>query len=90
MSDVTTTLAERGKRYGDFREHARISQAIQAAMADSPNWSTLDPVKREGLIIIAHKIARALNGDPDYKDNWHDIAGYAKLVEDRCSDPSAP
>ena len=25
------------------------------------------------------------NGDPNYADSWHDIAGYAKLVEDRIS-----
>lgn len=33
--------------------------------------------------MIQHKIARILNGDPDYVDNWVDIAGYAKLVADR-------
>ena len=31
--------------------------------------------------MIQHKIARVLNGDPNYPDNWHDIAGYARLVE---------
>jgi hypothetical protein len=31
--------------------------------------------------MIQHKIARILNGDPTYTDNWHDIAGYATLVE---------
>ena len=31
--------------------------------------------------MIASKIARIVNGDPDYADNWHDIAGYARLVE---------
>lgn len=30
--------------------------------------------------MIAHKIARILNGDPDYDDSWVDIAGYATLV----------
>lgn len=31
--------------------------------------------------MIAHKIARILNGDPNYADNWHDIAGYATLID---------
>jgi len=31
--------------------------------------------------MIAHKIGRILNGDPDYQDSWHDIIGYARLVE---------
>jgi hypothetical protein len=30
--------------------------------------------------MIQHKIGRILNGDPDYVDNWDDIAGYSQLV----------
>ncbi|WP_257617167.1 hypothetical protein [Campylobacter pinnipediorum] len=30
--------------------------------------------------MIAHKIARILAGNPNYKDHWDDIAGYATLV----------
>jgi hypothetical protein len=33
--------------------------------------------------MIMHKVARILNGDPNYADNWIDIAGYATLVADR-------
>jgi hypothetical protein len=35
--------------------------------------------------MIQHKVARILNGEPDYSDNWHDIAGYATLVDDLLS-----
>jgi hypothetical protein len=81
-ADITTTLQDRGKRYGSFIEHARISQAIKKAMADSPNWATLSPDKREALEMLAHKAARILNSDPEYHDSWHDIVGYSKLVAD--------
>jgi len=37
----------------------------------------------EALDMIAHKIGRIVNGDPDYEDSWRDIAGYATLVADR-------
>jgi hypothetical protein len=80
---IEQTLAERGNRYGEFAEHARITQAIKQAMADSPNWATLPPDMRETLEMIAHKAGRILNGDPDYHDSWHDIIGYTKLVADR-------
>lgn len=83
MSDIADTLAERGSRYGSFREHARITQAIKAACADSPNWTRLAPDQREVVEMIAHKLGRILNGDPDFHDSWHDIVGYAKLVADR-------
>lgn len=80
---IDATLAERGSRYGSFPAHARITQAIKAAMADTPNWPTLAADQREALEMTAHKIGRILNGDPDYHDSWHDIIGYVKLVADR-------
>lgn len=82
-TDVTEVLKERGKRYGKFTEHARITQNIKRAMADSPNWATLPDDTRETLEMVAHKIGRVLGGDPEYADNFVDIAGYAKLVADR-------
>jgi len=33
--------------------------------------------------MVVHKIARILNGDPNYDDSWVDISGYTKLVADR-------
>jgi len=36
--------------------------------------------------MICHKISRIVNGDPNYKDSWHDIIGYAKLIEDKLED----
>lgn len=90
---VETTLAERGARYGDFSDHARIAQQLQDVMRQSGangdtmavgrGWYALSDVQKQALTVIADKIARILSGDPDYGDNWHDIQGYAKLVEDR-------
>tara|TARA_R110002074_G_scaffold262994_2_gene435130 strand:- start:15619 stop:15897 length:279 start_codon:yes stop_codon:yes gene_type:complete len=80
--DIQTTLADRGSRYGSFPEHARITQNIKRAMTDSPNWSTIRADQKEALEMVAHKIGRILNGDPDYHDSWHDMVGYSKLVAD--------
>ena len=79
---IDATLLERGRRYGEFPEHARITQNIKRAMADSPNWPALADDKKETLEMIAHKLGRILNGDPNYHDSWHDIIGYAKLIAD--------
>lgn len=81
---VEATLVERGLRYGDFADHAVISQSLQDAMRETSGWAALSADKKQALTTIADKIARILNGDPEYRDNWHDIGGYAKLVEDRC------
>jgi hypothetical protein len=84
MQTLSDTLAERALRYGDFTTHAAISQGLLRVMMQESGWRRLRDVHKEALTIIAHKIARILNGDPEYTDSWHDIAGYAKLVEDRC------
>lgn len=85
MADIESTLAERGQRYGDFTDHARICQNIKGVMMFDPasKWGKLSNVQKQALEVIADKVARILSGDPDYADNWHDIQGYAKLVEDR-------
>ena len=80
---IEHTLAERGTRYGEFTGVARIAQAIKAAMADSPNWSSLAPDQREALEMVANKLGRILNGDADHHDGWLDMVGYLKLVADR-------
>jgi hypothetical protein len=82
-ADIDSTLAQRESTYGNFAEHARITQAIKKAMRDSPNWERLDNDMKESLEMNAHKIGRILNGDPMYHDSWHDIEGYTKLVADR-------
>jgi hypothetical protein len=83
--DIQSTLEARGERYGKFAGHAGISQGLKAIMHHSPGWGRLAPDQAEALEMVVHKIARILNGDPDYVDSWHDISGYAKLVEDRLS-----
>lgn len=78
--EVDKTLEERGNRYGKYAEHAQITQDIKRSMQKG-NWEALRDFQRECLEMIAHKIGRILNGDPNYIDSWHDIAGYARLVE---------
>lgn len=98
---IENTLAERGNRYGDFTDHARLCQDLKdvmttfAVVQNTPNsvavhfpWGDLPATHKQALEVIADKIARILSGDPNYADNWHDIQGYAKLVEDRLPQPA--
>ena len=80
---LETILEQRAGRYGEFKEHATITQAIKNCMKNSKNWGTLSADKMESLEMISHKIGRILNGDPEYADSWIDIAGYAKLISDK-------
>ena len=82
-NSIDDTLAERGERYGKFEDHARLSQSIKRAMYGGRQWQRLADDQREALEMVAHKVARILNGDPNYHDSWHDIIGYIRLVEER-------
>ncbi len=82
--EIVATLTERGHRYGKFSGHAQVTQGIKRIMAEHAraNDKTFTDSQWEALEMIAHKIGRIVNGDPDYADSWIDIAGYAKLVAD--------
>lgn len=79
---IDTLLAERGKRYGNFADHASVTQKIKAALQAGCSWRHLTSAQREALEMVAHKLGRIVNGDPDYKDSWTDIIGYTRLVEE--------
>jgi hypothetical protein len=87
MADLSDTLAERSARYGTFFDQAMIASNLVTVMrgtdAIRTQWDGLAPDMQQALVTIADKIARILNGDPTYLDNWHDIQGYARLVEKR-------
>lgn len=84
MEQVKDILSQRGSRYGEFRDNARVSQVLKDVVAfelqylekDIPSWAD------EALDNIFQKIARIIVGDPLYDDNWADIAGYASLARD--------
>ena len=81
MADIETTLNQRQQTHGYFPNVAMTSQSIKAAMSAYDGWDVLNETQREALTVIAQKIARILNGNPNEPDHWHDIAGYATLVE---------
>lgn len=78
--DIESTLNERGSRYGAFDMHAAITQNLKQVMKETPNWRKLSYSQKESLEMVAHKVGRILNGDPDYLDSWIDIEGYIHLV----------
>jgi len=84
-------LEQRGSRYGRFRDNAEISQALKVTIHEHPqsNFAMLAADQQEALDQFACKISRLLVGDPDYVDNWDDIAGYAKLVAERLREEQA-
>ncbi len=84
---IEETLNERQERYGDFIDYATIATNLKNPMrSEHTNYSNLSDDKKEALEMIMGKIARILSGDPEYRDSWHDIAGYATLIDDSLAD----
>jgi len=81
-ADVDVILNERATTYGSFEDVAGCAQEIKNAIRMCNN-SELDDDQIEALDMIASKIARIVNGNPNHIDSWIDIAGYATLVADR-------
>lgn len=78
--NVEETIKDRDSKYGSFVDYCAISSNLKANMKFAKNGK-IHPLHREALDMIFCKIARILNGDPNLVDNWHDVAGYATLVE---------
>ena len=80
--EIDAILNQRASTYGSFKDVATVAQEMKALIRMCNN-SELDDDQQEALDMIASKIGRILNGDPNYVDSWMDIAGYAQLVADR-------
>ena len=78
-NEIEKTLAEREIHHGPFNEHATIELQLRQLMRDYGH--RLSSIQEVGLGMIMHKIARILNKGNNHSDTWHDIAGYATLVE---------
>lgn len=91
LQHLAGVIAERDARYGTFQTYAAaVSQLERATLPILLTRSTPLPThKEEALKMILRKIARILSGDPDYRDSWDDIAGYALLGAEpkRTADP---
>lgn len=79
---VRDTLKIRGRNYGDFKTNAELSQRLQMILMSCSKWNSMQPFHREALMLICVKIARIMNGNENYADNYRDIAGYAQLCAD--------
>jgi len=78
---IDDTIKGRDASYGPFAKQAGMAQTLKAIMRTARGWDNLDSDMKEALDMIAAKMSRVLIGDPKVADSWHDIAGYARLVE---------
>jgi hypothetical protein len=80
-SDIQSTLDQRASSHGNFIVNGNIMQRLKNSVRATAGWEKLAPHQAEAIDMILHKIGRILSGNPNFADHWHDIAGYATLVE---------
>mgnify|MGYP007069491165 CR=1 FL=1 len=78
---VNETLTQRANTHGSFKDNADIAQRLKAVIRSGKEYAVLSNDKREAIDMICHKLARIVSGNPEYADHWHDVAGYATLVD---------
>ena len=82
--NVEETLKERGSVYGDYEKgsilRASIMQLIKMRYRGE-HGEEMSSLHQIYIFDIVNKVSR-LAVTPDHLDTWHDIAGYATLVEE--------
>lgn len=80
-TNIAQTLNNREQTHGAFTHNANTSQLLKLVVRQNQRWHQLPDTHRESIEMILHKVSRAINGDHKNADTFHDIAGYATLVE---------
>ncbi len=84
MKSVDETLEERGEVYGDYKGGSEFRATVTLAVKNrfmAVHGREMGQTDLIHIYDIINKLSR-LAVTPDHKDSWHDIAGYAKLIEE--------
>ena len=85
--NIEHTLQDRKETHGEFQDVAYTSQSLKNVVKNSGvKYEELSDSKKEAIDNILQKISRIVNGDSNHLDNYHDISGYARLIEKEIED----
>ena len=83
MSNVNETLEQRGEVYGNFSQGITLEAEI-LSLIKGRYYDQYSRDMDEWCVVAISKIVMKLSRlavSPKHLDSWHDIAGYAVLVE---------
>ena len=83
-NNIDKTLAQRGAVYGDYKGGSEFRAEVMKLATNrykAVNGKEMEEVDRVYIYDIINKLSR-LTTTPNHIDTWHDIVGYAKLVEE--------
>lgn len=82
--DTPNLLDQRGATHGDYRAMSTRIQQIKSVMRMGSKWIDMSEPQKEALELIATKIGRIIEGDPEHLDHWQDLSGYAIKASEFC------
>jgi len=85
---ITDTLDNREKTYGSYHENCKLTQDMKDIVRSHRDWKSMSPEAKQSVEMILYKIARIITGDHGHKDSWHDIGGFALLIEQDLPEPA--
>jgi len=81
--NVDDTLKQRGSIYGNYGDVCGARVEIMSVLKNhhnNVNGTEMPDHIAMGFSDVVLKLVRAA-GKPEYSDSWHDLAGYATLME---------
>ena len=78
---VEGTIKTRHNTHGDYKYQCEVTQRLKQAIGWGDVNGKTTSYQKEALDMICVKMGRICAGNPFEPDHWHDIAGYAMLVE---------
>ena len=81
MEKIEETLESRDSTHGDFVDQAECAQRMVDVLNKAEGWMRCPKWMQYAMQMICMKLARIVHGDCRTTEHWHDIQGYARLVE---------
>jgi len=81
--DVVGTITQRTKTYGDYHMGVILREEVMELFEEryrQHHGCAMSLTHRGYLVDIVNKLAR-LAVNPTHIDSWHDVQGYAELIE---------
>ena len=85
--NVIETIKARHATHGNYADQSRLFVSLTEVLLNDPGWQMLSDEQKLAMMMFCVKMSRIMSGNPNVADHWHDIAGYAALVENKINDP---
>lgn len=85
--DADGLINTRAATHGSYHHQAALAASLKRFLRAEPHYDKLLLQHQEALDMIMTKISRIIWGNPNHRDHWDDIAGYATLASRECLKP---